>query len=139
MGRDAQHGCWKMAARLHSHELSCHCLLAQKALPPCAQAFLRRLDRAGQWRDVVFLDMDALVVAPLAPAFAAAGDAEGPAFDLALTLSDAVDMCAPIVSVFRYASILAAMWELGDCRVQHQSISLGIRPEFSLPYCSSCI
>ncbi|KAK9822241.1 hypothetical protein WJX81_005013 [Elliptochloris bilobata] len=56
------------------------------------QAFLRRLERAGQSRDVVFLDMDALVVAPLAPAFAAAGDAEGPSFDLALTLSDATDM-----------------------------------------------
>ena len=109
MGRVAQHGYWEMAARLHSHD--CHAIVcsAPKALSPRAQAFLRRLDRAGQWRDVVFLDMDALVVAPLAPAIAAAGDAEGPAFDLALTLSDAVDMCAPIVSVLQHASILAAM------------------------------
>ncbi len=60
---------------------------------PCGQAFLRRLERAGQARDVVFLDMDALVIAPMAPAFAPEAAASAP-FDLALTLSDAVDMCA---------------------------------------------
>ena len=57
------------------------------------QAFLRRLERTGQARDVVFLDMDALVIAPMAPAFALEA-AAGVPFDLALTLSDAVDMCA---------------------------------------------
>ncbi len=41
--------------------------------------------------DVVFLDMDALVLAPVAPLFAPVGAA--PAFDYAVTLSDAVDMC----------------------------------------------
>ena len=60
---------------------------------PRGQAFLRRLERAGQARDVVFLDMDALVIAPMAPAFAPEAAASAP-FDLALTLSDAVDMCA---------------------------------------------
>jgi len=42
--------------------------------------------------DVVFIDMDALVIAPVAPLFAPAGAPA--AFDYAVTLSDAVDMCA---------------------------------------------
>ncbi len=68
------------------------------------QAFLRRLLRAGQRRDVVFLDMDALVVAPLAPAFTGASGGPALPFDLALTLSDAVDMCAlhgPVCALLR--------------------------------------
>ena len=56
------------------------------------QAFLRHLHQRGMDMDVVFIDMDALVVAPMAPLFAPAGAA--PAFDYAVTLSDAVDMCA---------------------------------------------
>ena len=56
------------------------------------QAFLRHLQRAGVDMDVVFIDMDALVVAPVAPLFAPAGTPA--AFDYAVTLSDAVDMYA---------------------------------------------
>ncbi len=56
------------------------------------QAFLRHLQRTGVDLDVVFIDMDALVVAPVAPLFAPAGAPA--AFDYAVTLSDAVDMCA---------------------------------------------
>lgn len=60
------------------------------------QAFLRHLQQRGMDMDVVFIDMDALVVAPMAPLFAPAGAA--PAFDYAVTLSDAVDMCAfPVI------------------------------------------
>ena len=105
----------------HGHAIVCS---VQKALSPCTQAFLRRLDRAGLWRDVVFLDMDALVVAPLAPAFAAAGDAEGPAFDLALTLSDAVDMCAKdsMFPVQRHPCCNAKC-HVQRFRVQHHSTS----------------
>ena len=102
----AQHShleCGCVARTLLRRARTCTCP-ARGSASSCAQAVLRRLDRAGQWRDVVFLDMDAPVVAPLAPAFVAAGDAEGPAFDLALALSDATDMCAarPSAPILRH-------------------------------------
>lgn len=71
---------------------ACQRFVKSKVSPACVQAFLRHLQQRGVDTDVVFIDMDALVVAPMAPLFAPAG--ASPAFAYAVTLSDAVAMCA---------------------------------------------
>ena len=78
------------------HGSNMHANIGKRVTPARMQAFLRHLQQRGRDLDVVFIDMDALVVAPMAPLFAPVGAA--PAFDYAVTLSDAVDMCARIFS-----------------------------------------